>query len=327
MWFYKMNRINTDKTLNALKVVLAAIGAIIIAEQLELNYSISAGIVAILTIQPTKKETIATALGRFYAFLVALFIAYICFFFLGFHISAFMVYLVVYVFICQIFNWYNALTLNSVLISHFVAYGCMDVTTLKNEILIFIIGVSIGVLANLHLRKRVDYIEKLKKEADEQIIEILSRMSERIMNNDMTGYNDTCFLTLKKQIREAKNVADANYKNQFKKDDIYDIEYILMRDRQCHILYEMYKNVRTLNSQPSTAKKISDFMKLMSEVFDKENNGIELMEQFKEMDVYMKSRPLPIVRKEFEDRARLFVLMRNIEEFIQIKIDFMNRSN
>ena len=36
----------------------------------------------------------------------------------------------------------------------------------------------------------------------------------------------------------------------------------------------------------------------------------------------MKSTPLPVERNEFEDRARLFMLLRRIEEFLMIKKEF-----
>ena len=71
-----------------------------------------------------------------------------------------------------------------------------------------------------------------------------------------------------------------------------------------------------------TAKRISDFLKDMSEVFEKGNDGRALMKEFLQMDVWMKSKPLPVERKEFEDRARLFALMRDMEEFIGIKVEF-----
>ena len=50
------------------------------------------------------------------------------------------------------------------------------------------------------------------------------------------------------------------------------------------------------------------------------------MKDFHKMDIDMKSRPLPMERKEFEDRARLFYLMRSIEEFIEIKMDFARKT-
>ena len=39
----------------------------------------------------------------------------------------------------------------------------------------------------------------------------------------------------------------------------------------------------------------------------------------------MKSKPLPVERKEFEDRAMLFSLMRKIEEFVLLKIEFSEK--
>lgn len=308
--------------LNSVKIILAAIGGIALAELLHLQHSISAGIVAILTIQPTKKETIQTALTRFYAFVVSLLLAYACFRLFGFTILGFLIYFSSYIVLCHILHWYYAMTINAVLISHFVTYGVMNEHTIMNEVLIFIIGVGTGIIANLHLRKNVDAIENLKEEADIQIVGILNRMSQHIINIDMTDDNEESFVELRKMIRKAKNLAEENYLNQFNKDDRYDIEYILMRDRQCQVLYEMYKNVRKLDSTPDTAKAISHFLEMMAAKFHRDNDGHELMKYFREMDVYMKQRPLPVERLEFENRARLFVVMRNIEEFIQIKADF-----
>lgn len=320
-----MQRIDRRVIINSIKIILAAITAIILACVLKLEFEVSAGVAAILTIQPTKKETINTALGRLYAFAAALLIAYVSFKITGFTIAGFFIYLAVYIFVCQIFRWYSAMVMNSVLISHFLTHGAMDGQALLNEVLIFAIGVSIGIIANLHLHKKVDYIEKLEKETDEQIIRILSRMSERVLNKDISDYNGDCFKILRKQLKEAKDVAEENFNNQFGSDDVFDMKYIAMREKQCHVLYEMYKNARKINTTPQTAEVISLFLKRMSEVFRKDNDGKQLMEQFRAMDYDMKSRPLPVARAEFEDRARLFVLMRSIEEFIQIKMEFAEK--
>jgi uncharacterized membrane protein YgaE (UPF0421/DUF939 family) len=215
------------------------------------------------------------------------------------------------------------MAVNVVLMSHFLSVGNMNPETVRNECLIFCIGVGMGVIANLHLHKNVDYMEQLKEETDEQIRKILFRMSQRILNHDMSDYNGDCFVILRNSIRKAKNVAEENYNNQLRDDDVYDKEYIHMREQQCRVLYEMYKNVRQIHTTPITAKKISDFLQEMSVVYHKTNTGSELMNQFREMDLSMKSKPLPVERAEFEDRARLFYLLRYIEEFIQIKIDFV----
>ena len=313
-----MKNVNYNMIINSIKIILAAIIAIIIASVLKLEFAISSGIVAILTIQPTKKETVKIAVGRLCAFVVALALSYISFLMFDYTVVAFFVYLIVYIFICQMFSWNSAMAMNSVLISHFITVGVMDVQTIGNELAIFVIGVSCGIVANLHLRKRVDYIEKLKRETDGQMLRILSRMSERILNKDISDYNGECFNILRNSIREAKNVAEENYNNQFGSEDTVDIEYISMRDKQCQVLYEMYKSIRNLDSTPHTASKISEFLKKLVEIFPCGHLWQNLQNDFQEMDEYMKGQPLPIERKEFEDRARLFGLMRSIEEFIKI---------
>ncbi len=312
-----------DKILNSLKLCVAVILGITFASLLNLEYQTSAGIVAILTILRTKRETIQTAVGRALAFCMALLISVVCFHFFGLTIEAYLLFFLIYIFVCHFMNWTYAITLNAVLVSHFVTSGRLDGAAVLNEVLIFLIGVSVGIVMNLHLRKNVHHFEKMKKETDEHIIRILERMSVRMENHDMTDYNGKCFEELSGILRDTKNMAEFNYNNQFNKYDILDLEYIAMRERQCVVLYEMYSLIRHLETTPSTTHKVSEFLDMLSHVLDETNDGVELMERFKEMDAYMKAQPLPVERQEFEDRARLFCFMRNMEHFIQIKMDFI----
>lgn len=307
------------------KIVIAAGVSICLADAVELDFPVSAGIMSILTIQPTKKETLKTAFGRFLAFLTALFIANLCFGVLGYTMTAYLAYLAFYIFICQTAKWYSAMAMNSVLISHFLTFGNMGTDAVWNEARLFFIGVGIGIAVNLHLKKNVDYIEELKESADNQIREILRRMAERVVKTDVSDYGETCFPELRNSIRRAKNVAEENYNNQFKSDDTYDRDYIRMRDKQCQALYQMYKSIRTMETTPVTAEKISGFLLLVAESYHKNNTAKELLIQFHELDEQMKSHPLPVKRKEFEDRAKLYHLLRNMEEFLMLKAVFSDK--
>lgn len=310
--------------INSFKVSIAVAVAIAIANVLQLEYAISAGIVAVLSIQPTKRETIRVAVGRLVAFGVALVIAAISYKIFGFTQIAFWIYIVPYVFICYLRKWNAAITINSVLVSHFITYGDMSFSHVMNEILIFVIGVSVGILVNLDLQKKEEHIESLKSEADELIVQILKKISCRIKDGDTPEYNESCFLELEHILREAKNAAEENFNNQLRKRDKADMEYIAMRQRQYNVLYDMYKIVSTLKTKPHTAEIVSDYFEKMASVFHRDNDGKTLLAEFKEMDAYMKKQPLPVVRQEFEDRARLFSLMRCIEEFIEIKMEFIS---
>ena len=135
--------------MNTFKISVAAVLAIICAKALKLDFAVSAGIVAILSVQPTKKETLKTALARLLAFAVALVISIIFFNLLGFTVPVFFIYLAVFILICQWRGWLSAMAMDSVLISHFLTFGKSGLSEIINEVLLFIIGVAFGILVNI----------------------------------------------------------------------------------------------------------------------------------------------------------------------------------
>lgn len=314
--------LSKTKIINTVKISVAAIIAIIIASLLDVQFAISAGIVAILSVAPTKKETLKTALGRLLAFLVALIISFVCYNLIGFNAVAFCVYLVIFILICQCFGWISAMAMDSVLISHFLTLGNMSLSSIGNECLLFVIGVSLGILVNLYLHKDEKQIEALKDKVDSKIRHILLRMSERIMDNNLEGYDGTCFDELWESLYEAEKVAHSNYLNEIISDKS-DKEYISMRRNQVSVLREMYKNVKSIRTSPETAKSISDYLRKVSATYSRENTVEELLSDLNTLISSMKEFALPETREEFEDRAKLFALLSNLKEFLKIKHIFM----
>lgn len=308
--------------LNTIKIASAAIAAIMIAKLLNLDNAISAGIVAILSIQATKKETLKTAFDRFLAFVVAVFISFVTYHICGFNLAGFCLYLVFFIFVCQRYQWISAMAMDSVLISHFIGFQSFAMPFVVNEALIFFIGIGLGIVANLHLHKDVNYIEELKANADDQIKKILRRMAEHMVEEDKSDYNGDCFLKLDDMIREAENVARLNYANQFGTKDKYDLYYIEMRKNQKTVLYEMYKFVRQLRTSPDNIYVIANFLDDIALQFEKNNTAEDLLKETQEIDQFMDTTELPKTREEFEDRALLFALLMQIKEFLEIKAEF-----
>lgn len=310
---------------DTLKIAAACMCAVLAADALGLEFYLSAGIIAILSIQPTKKETIRTAAGRFLAFICAVLIALASFTLLGYNLGGFAVYIVCFIAVCLCFKWNSAMAMDSVLITHFLSVGNMGPRMILNEFLIFCIGTLAGIAVNSSLKKDTARVEKLKDDADSQIRSILYRMSERIVTRDVTDYNGHCFSVLWDDLRKAQNMAETNYMNVYATDDLYDVKYLEMRNDQCHVLYEMYKTVRRLNTTPVQARKISAFLRKVSEEYHKDNTVAGLIEDLSQLSLAMKNEPMPVNRAEFEDRARLFTLISLLEEFLDIKKQFMQQ--
>lgn len=316
-----MKRIKQSLT-NAIKIGTAAIFAIVFAEMMNLSFTISAGIVAILSVAPTKKETIKTASNRFYAFIVALILCYTCFTLLGYGLTGFFVYLFTFILICQWQGWASAMAMNSVLISHFLTFEVMNFATVYNEVALYCLGTGFGILVNLHLHENVHFMEQMEQETDEQIKMILERMAQRICNRDMEDYNGLCFGTIRKSLQKASAIAEENYLNKWDKKDTWDIRYIALREQQAHILYNIYKRVRKLHTTPVTAECISQFIQKLCDSYDKNTTADEFLEEFYELRSILRDSPLPVTRKEFEDRAELYGVLGDIEEFMLAKKEF-----
>ena len=308
---------------NTVKITAASVLAILCAQILKLDFAVSAGIVAILSVQPTKKETIRTALVRFLAFAIALAISITLFNCLGFTVPVFFLYLLIFILVCQWRKWISAMAMDSVLISHFLSFGKTGAVEIKNEVLLFVLGVGFGILVNLLLHKKTDYIEDLKNKTDGQIKLALHRMALRIQNPSLEDYDGSCFASLNQSLFTAKKQAEENFNNQFTKKDTFDFRYLEMRENQTKILYEMYKAASSITTVPGTAGLLADFLEKVSTEYHKDNDVKSLLEELAAIHEKMKGVPLPQSRIEFEDRANLFILMERLKEFLQIKKDFV----
>ena len=305
--------------ITGLKITAAAVAAYIIAETAGLEFSVSAGIVAILSVLPTKKETLRTAIERFLAFAVALIIALVCYSVIGYNLPAFCLYLLLFIVFCRLFGFYSAMAMDSVLISHFLSTGVMNAESVLNEVFLFIIGTLLGIIVNLTLRRDRKRMEELTDRTDEQIKHILYRASERIIDTDLHNYDGHCLDVLDTLLDKAEKQALTDYKNDLIDPDKIDIKYIEMRRKQAEILKEIYRNVSDIRTTPDTAKIISDFLHKTADDYSRDNDVSDLIEAVRSISLGFKEFPLPKSREEFEDRARLFVLMRSIEDFLSIK--------
>ncbi|MCR5279355.1 MAG: hypothetical protein K6E19_07920 [Lachnospiraceae bacterium] len=320
-----ISRMNLKKNLAfAMKVLLAAVVAIIVADLFKLRFSVSAGIVAILSVAYTKRETVKTAVNRFLAFIAALLIAAACFNLIGYTVYGFFVYLALFIILCVLCGWNSAMAMDSVLISHFLTFEAMDIPALSNELGLFVIGVGCGMVANIFLHSDKAYMDRMKKETDDLIKQALHRMSLRIIDPDMPGYDGSCFDKLRETLDEAAAMARTNHMNELGGGSVSDIEYIAMREAQADTLFEIYKHLSKIETVPITAGILSAFFEKVSAEYSMDNTVEGLLKDFSELDREMKDKPLPTDRKEFEDRARLFAIMRGLEDFLNIKKDYIN---
>jgi len=312
-----------EKWFAAARITAAAVIAILLAEVIGLRFSVSAGIVAILSVGATKRETIRTAADRLIAFICALAIAFVCFACLGVTLPAFLVYLLFFIPLCIRFNWNSAMAMDSVLVSHFLTLGGMTADTVLNELGIFTLGAGSGILINLLLRSDPIKATRLTARMDEMIRSTLLRMAQWIRQQDLPDYDGSCINELKSAANDALALARSNTQNRLITLDDAEFRYITMRMRQIDTLEEMYQQIRDLRTTPDTGLLIADFLTRVASEYARENTVRDLLRAYERLERTMKDQPMPSTRDEFEARAALYAFKRLTERFLRIKADYM----
>lgn len=344
-----------EKWIKGIKLTIAAILAITGANLLGLKFAATAGIITILSIQNTKKETLRVACRRGLAFLCALGISAAAFGTLGFTMSAFALYLLIFSCVCLFFGWTEAIAMDSVLITHFLSEGNMGTALFLNEVCLFLIGTGMGILANLHLHKEADLYDRLAQKADQQMRAALKQLEALLTMERKAGRRETaepenlqkmaadrafsdaaqgalskqdekvraCLDELDQALAALRSCAFRNRDNTFFGTSVHETEYALMRSRQAEVLRRIHASVNMTESVPKQTAQVAALIGRIEAEYERNNTVAALQDALRGLFEEMRRDALPKTREEFEARAVLFYLLKQLEEFLQLKRDFV----
>lgn len=288
-----------------------------------MDSAVTAGIVTILSIQDTKRETLRTVFRRAGAYVFGLLVAAVCFGLLGYTLPAFAVYLLLFAFGCMLVDLQEGITTATVLVSHIWAIGSMELTVLLNETGLLVIGSGMGILVNLHLRSKEADFARLAEEVDHQMKEILRYMAQWLPSPARACDRVNRFEELEETISKAEVCAIANLNNSLGKQDTRDLDYIRMREKQAVVLKGIYQNIMQIAYLPKQALMVAEFLEELERAYHKYNTVKEYLDRLQVLMDEMKQEALPESREEFEARAILFYVLLQLEELLRIKRRFV----
>lgn len=308
--------------LKLLKIAVGSAAAIFLADLLGLSYSTSAGIITLLTIQDTSRETIVISAKRIGAFLVAAVLSYAVFHLFGYHVFSFGIFLFLFIAGCSPLRLANAVSTNAVLVTHYLLEQDMTPAFIGNEALLLLIGAGIGTLLNLYMPGKGKEIRVMQYRLEEDLRAVLLRMSEYIGREDRSDYTGSCFDKLQTDIEACKKQAFAYMNNTFFQESKYFIDYMNMREQQTVVLRDIYKKIVSMRTVLPQTGQVADLLRETAVTFGESNNAKDLLAKREEALMRMKDSELPVTRQEFEDRAVLYGIMTDLEYFLQLKREF-----
>lgn len=309
--------------LQALKIAIGSCTAIFIAEMLHLDHALSAGSIALLTIVTTKWATVRLAAARLMSFFFSVAVAFAVVSLVDSEWLAFGIFVFSVVIFCYMLQWNHSISVNAVTGAHLVMADTLSDAVVRNELLLVLIGIVLAILLNLLFPSRKRTIIHNMRESERMLQSILTGLADYLCGREMDHSVWEELTELEEQLEHAVSRAYEYQDNTWASHPAYYIRYFEMRARQCSILHNLHEEMRRIRDMPEQAALIADYLRYLKQYVVEINAPDAQIEQLERMFQEMKKQPLPRSRQEFENRAILYHILMDIEEFLLLKKRFV----
>lgn len=311
----------------AVKIGVGSSIAIYIAQMLHLEYAVSAGTVTLLTLMTSKWETIKLSIARLATFIITLLLAWVIFSRISSMWIAYGILLTLVVFIAEALGWRATISVNSVAAAHLLTNQDFSAAAIWNEFLIVLIGIVLAVILNLfhanfsHKRKIISDMRDTENRLQSFLQELAAYLSGKEIHQDV--WESVC--TLEAQIQEHIKSASEYQDNTFQSHPEYYISYFEMRYEQCRVLHNLHDELVKIRSMPRQAEVIAEYILYLSEYVIEINHPTQQIVRLNQIFEDMRNEELPKTRDEFENRAMLYHVLMDIQDFLAQKANFVNK--
>ena len=308
-----------------IRITVSALLANFVAMLIGLENPYAAGIIAILAVLNTRKETFDRVKEYSGSTILAFAIATGVFYIFGYSIYSFAVYLAVYVPLAYFLKVDAGIAPCSVLVTHFLIAESISWAWQINGLAIMFIGLFFALLANFWIPSHNQKIEMMVVDIEKQMSLILFLLEKRLLEGSKNReriqqeLKDLC-----KQTIELEKIAFIEYDNRDFSDDSenYYIKYAQMRQRQYEILNRITNSLNNVLPNTDENRILASIFGETAEQLDETNTGIELLGYISNLYRVFRDSSLPKSREEFESRAILYNILTEFEKFLELKRDF-----
>lgn len=310
----------------SIKIGLGTSIAIYIAQVMNLEYAISAGTVTLLTLMTTKWQTIKLSIGRLATFIITILLIWAIFSRVDNAWAAYGILLMLIVFIAELLGWRATISVNAVVAAHMITNQDFTAAAVRNEFLLVLIGVVLAITLNLfhaNITHKRQIIADMR-DTENKLQSILRELGAYLCGNEMreNAWDNIC--ALEKKIQDYTQSAYEYQDNTFQSHPQYYISYFEMRHEQCHILHNLHSEMVKILSIPKQAKVISEYLYYLVDYVIEINAPDQQIARLNEIFANMRNEELPKTREEFENRALLYHILMDIQDFLLCKEKFVN---
>lgn len=308
---------NKHTWIQVFKIGIGSALAILVAEWIGLSYATSAGIVTLLTLQNTRKDTFHLALRRMTSFVVTMLLAYVCVTFIPMRFVSFGVFMLAVVGISYYLDWNGAISVNAVIGTHVLLME-NDLTwkLVGNEATMVLIGIVIAVLFNMRMPSKEAELQMDIAHIDSYMDENLISIADHLCSHSKLDKDRKHLSALLDHISAAIDKAYANRNNTLRSHSDYYIDYLNFRKEQCEILLHVYYIVAHHDFVVEEAKIVAEVIREVAGHLHVQKEIEAVMHKIDKTAHEIIHGEMPKNQVEFGGKAVLYQLLYELREFL-----------
>ncbi|SES82289.1 Uncharacterized membrane protein YgaE, UPF0421/DUF939 family [Oceanobacillus limi] len=303
------------------RTIKTAIGtpiAVLLAQFFGISNFISAGILTILSIQPSRKRSVLSAWHRFLACVVASIYSFFFFEFIGYNPIVLGVMLILFIPTTVWLNVTPGIATSSVITLNLYSTGSITMSFLLEQYLVIVIGLGVGLLVNLYMPS-FDKELKEKQEKLEHCFQVILQEIALYIKDQNTDWDGKEIAKSEELLDKASNLVVLDRENHMLRSKHPYYDYFIMRSKQLELLRKMLPLVSKLPKTDKISLQIATFFEKLADVVHPGNTAALYLEELDELKKEFNQFELPKTRDEFETRANMFRLLIEIENYLLIK--------
>ncbi|MBO1004324.1 aromatic acid exporter family protein [Pseudogracilibacillus auburnensis] len=304
-----------------IKTAIATPIAISIAQLLGVSNVVSAGIVTILCIQPSRKKSVESAWHRFLACILAIVFSIFFFELFGYNPITLGLLLAIFIPTTVLLKIEQGMLTSIVISLNLYGFGSIKIDFLFDQFLLIIIGIGTGLIVNLYMPSLDKKLKEKQKLLEDNFQIILYEIALYIREQHMT-WDGKEITVVEKLLEEAEELVERDRENHLLRDDQSYFNYFRMRKKQFELLQQMLPLVTRLPEKDDISERIASFFEKLSEAVHPGNTAILFLDELSDIRAAFKKEDLPATQEEFETRASLYQLLHEIEEYLLLKSKF-----
>jgi uncharacterized membrane protein YgaE (UPF0421/DUF939 family) len=311
-----------------IKILFAFTIAILLAWLLALPGMVTTGILAIISIQPTKTDTVLIMIRRLISAAIGFSFALLVFELFGYTLLMYTIIGVVFTIFSYVTTLGVGVVPTLVLLGTLLGHGSYDPVVLFQTSLMLIISIVVSALVTfLYPSSATKALELYASKTDDVLKQMLTLFQTALTTpNNQIPYQDA-FGELDATGKALISDAEITNKDFLFGQDNSLYAYLKMRQSQMNRVRRLFRLLQSIEAPTPFAQGILDFITELIPAIGAVDKATALRAKLLLLTKEYRQKPLPKTREEFELRAILFQMLFELDYFLSVKIQYHQQSS